>query len=103
MHTLASKCPLSANSDRMHRNKKHCYSITSSAQIIHHGSDVVEGAIELFRVRAVAMSEARVIGRDKVITIGKPGEERLEHPRCRGKFVRENKRWGAFRAGLSVK
>jgi len=65
----------------MHRNKKHCYSITSSAQIIHHGSDVVEGAIELFRVRPVAMSEARVIGRDKVITIGKPGEERLEHPR----------------------
>ena len=28
-----------------------------------------------------AVSETRVIGRDKVIVIGKPGEQRLEHPR----------------------
>jgi len=27
------------------------------------------------------VSEAWEIGRDKVITIGQPGEERLEHPR----------------------
>jgi hypothetical protein len=26
------------------------------------------------------VSEAGIIGRDKVIVIGKPGEERLEHP-----------------------
>ena len=49
------------------------------------------------------MSEARVIGRDKVIAIGKPGEERLEHPRRRGKSVQQEKRRRVFRAGLSVK
>ena len=50
-------------------------------EIVDHGSDVVERIIEPLRVRPFAVSEARVIGRDKVITIGKPGEERLEHPR----------------------
>ena len=47
-------------------------------EIVDHGRDVVERIIEQLRVRPVAVSEARVIGRDKVITIGKPGEERLE-------------------------
>src|SRR5262249_2084647 len=49
-------------------------------ELVYHGSDVVEGVIELLRVRPVAVSEARVIGRDKVITIRESGEERLEHP-----------------------
>src|SRR5262249_26386861 len=41
-------------------------------------------------------------GRDKVITIGKPGEERLEHPRRRGKSVQQEKRRRVLRTGLSV-
>src|SRR5262245_24783709 len=49
-------------------------------ELVYCGSDVVEGIIELLRVWPVAMSEARVIGRDKVITIRESGEERLEHP-----------------------
>ena len=49
--------------------------------MLHHGRDVVEGVRELLRVGPVAVSEARVIGRDQVIVIGKPGEERREHPR----------------------
>src|SRR5260221_1835157 len=39
---------------------------------------VIERICEFFRIRPVAVSEARVIGRDKVIAIGKPGEERSE-------------------------
>jgi hypothetical protein len=27
------------------------------------------------------VSEARIVGRDQVVAIGKPREERLEHPR----------------------
>ena len=50
-------------------------------EVIHDLGDVIERIREFFRVRPVAVSEAWVIGRDKVIAIGKPGEERLEHPR----------------------
>jgi hypothetical protein len=35
----------------------------------------------LFRVRPLALSEAWIVGRNKVITISEPGGERLEHPR----------------------
>ena len=49
-------------------------------EVIHDFSVVIERIREVFRVRPVAVSEARVIGRDEMIAIGKPGEERLEHP-----------------------
>src|SRR5438552_1927942 len=64
---------------------------------------VIKCVSEFFRVRPVAVSEARVIRRDKVIAIGKPGEERLEHARRRGKSVQQEKRRRVFRAGLPVK
>ena len=63
---------------------------------------VVEGVRELLRVRPVAVSEARVIGRDKVTPIGKPGEERLEHPRGRWKSVQEQNRRRFSWSSLSV-
>ena len=50
---------------------------------------VIERIRELFRVRPVAVAEARVIGRDQVIAIGEPGEERLEHSRGRGESVQQ--------------
>jgi hypothetical protein len=50
-------------------------------EIVDHGSNVVEGIVEPLRIQPVAVSEAWVIGRHKVITIGEPCEERLEHPR----------------------
>src|SRR5579871_5924703 len=53
-------------------------------EVIHYFRDVIEGVRELFRVRPVAVTEAWVIGRDKVIAIGKTGEERLEHSRRGG-------------------
>ncbi len=49
-------------------------------KVIHDLRIVTKRIRELFRVRPVAVSEAGVIGRDKVIAIGKPGEERLKHP-----------------------
>ena len=52
-----------------------------SGEVIHNLGVVIECICEFFRVRPVAVSEARIIGRDKVIAIGKPGEERFEHPR----------------------
>jgi len=48
-------------------------------EIVDHGSDIVEGVIELFRVGPVAVSKTRVIGRDKAIAIRKPAEERRHH------------------------
>jgi hypothetical protein len=41
--------------------------------------DVIERVGEFFRIRPVAVPEAGVIRRDKVIAAGKPGEQRLEH------------------------
>jgi hypothetical protein len=53
----------------------------SFGEVIHDLGIVIERIREYFRVRPVAVTEARVIGRDKVILIGKPGEQTLEHPR----------------------
>ncbi len=64
---------------------------------------VIKRIRKFFRLRPVAVSEAKVIGRDKVIAIGKPGEEGFEHSRWRGKPVQQKKRRRVFRAGLSVK
>jgi hypothetical protein len=71
--------------------------------MIHHFGDVIERVRELLRVWPVTVSEAGVIGRDKVIVIGKLGEERLEHPRGRRESVQQEKRRRFFRPGLSVK
>ncbi len=50
-------------------------------EVIHDLGDVIEGVCEFFGVGPVAVSEARVIGRDQVIAIGEPDEERIEHAR----------------------
>src|ERR1700722_14900714 len=70
--------------------------------MIHDLGVVIERIREFLRVRPIAMSEARVIRRDQVITIGKPGQEWLEHPRRRWKSVQQEERRRVFRAGLSV-
>ena len=36
---------------------------------------------ERFWIRPVAVTEPRIIWRDQMVPVGKPGEERLEHPR----------------------
>src|ERR1700730_14220906 len=72
-------------------------------EMIHHLSDVIKCVSEFFRVRPIAMSEARVIRRDKVVAIGKPREERLEHPRRRGKAVQQQNRRGVFWSSLAIK
>src|SRR5580693_6849476 len=72
------------------------------AEVIHDLGIVIERVCECFRVRPVAVSEARVIGSDEVIAIGKPGEEWLEHARRRGQSV-EQENWGRiYSASLSV-
>ena len=48
-------------------------------EVIHDFGDVIESVGEFFRVGPVAVAEAGVVGRDKVIAIGEPGEKRLEH------------------------
>jgi hypothetical protein len=50
-------------------------------EAIHDLGVAIESIREFFRVRPVAVSKAWVIGRDKVVAIGKPGEKRLEHSR----------------------
>ena len=70
--------------------------------MIHDLGVVVERIRECFRVRPVAVPEARIIGRHQVIAIGKPCEERLEHPRRRWQSVQQQNRRRIFRPGLSV-
>jgi hypothetical protein len=48
-------------------------------EVIRDLGDVIERVREFFQIRPVAVPEAGVIGRDKVIAVGKPGEQRLEH------------------------
>ena len=55
--------------------------VSPQIRIVHDVGQLIERIGELFRVRPVTVSEARVIGRDKMIAIGKPGEERLKHSR----------------------
>jgi len=50
-------------------------------EVIHDLGEVIERIRELFRLRPVAVAEARVVGGHQVATIGQPGKERLEHPR----------------------
>ena len=71
-------------------------------EVIHDFRDVIEGVCEFVRVRPVALTEAWVIGSDKVIAIGKTGEERLEHSRGRRQTVQQENRRGVFRTSLSV-
>jgi hypothetical protein len=75
----------------------------SFGEAIHGFGDVIERVREFLRVWPVTISEAGVIGRDKVIVIGKLGEERLEHPRGRRESVQQEKGRSVFRTGLSVK
>src|SRR6266446_4698098 len=75
----------------------------SFGEMIHGFCDVIERVREFFRVWPVTVSEAGVIGRDKVVVIGEPGKKRLEHPRRRRKSVQQKECRRAFRAGLSVK
>src|SRR5882724_13212582 len=72
-------------------------------EVIHDFGDAIERIREFFRIRPITVSEARIIGRDKVKAIGKPGEERLEHPRRRRKSVEQEYRWPGFWPGFSVK
>src|SRR5260370_8436739 len=71
-------------------------------KVIHDFGYVVERVRELFRVWPVAVSEAGIIRRDKVVAIGKLGEERIEHPRGRRKSVQQKKCRRVFRTGSSV-
>src|SRR5207302_8628233 len=52
----------------------------SFGEVTHGFGDVIERVREFFRVWPVAVSKTEVIGRDKVIAIGKSREQRLEHP-----------------------
>src|SRR5436305_322170 len=61
-------------------------------EVIHDLGNMIERIRESFRVRPIAVSKARIIGRDKTIAIGEPGEKRLEHSRRRWKPVQQEKR-----------
>src|SRR5580704_1357080 len=75
----------------------------SFAEVIHGFGDAIKRVCEFFRVRPVTVPETGIIGRDKVIVIGKLGEERLEHPRGRRESMQQEKRGRIYRPGLSVK
>lgn len=51
------------------------------ATLAYHGSDMVESVIELLWVGPVAMSVARIVGRNQMVVVCKPCQKRLKHPR----------------------
>src|ERR1700731_732723 len=71
-------------------------------EVIHDDGEIIERVGEFRSGWPVAVPKSRVIRRDKVITVGEPGEQGFEHPRRRGKSVQKEKRWRVFRAGFSV-
>src|SRR5579863_1897476 len=71
-------------------------------KMVHYFGVVVECICELLRVRPVTVTEAGIIRRYQTIAIGQAREERLKHPRRRGKSVQQQKRFCIFRPGLSV-
>jgi hypothetical protein len=71
-------------------------------EVIHDLREVIEGVGELFRVWPVTVSKAGKIGRNQMIAIRKPGEERLEHTGGGGQSVQQEKRRRIFRAGFSI-
>jgi hypothetical protein len=52
----------------------------SFGEVIHGFGEVIERVREFFRVWPITVTEAGVIGRDQMISIGKPREHGLEHP-----------------------
>jgi hypothetical protein len=48
-------------------------------EVTHDFGVVIECICEALRVGPIAVSKARVIGRDEVIEIGQTAQERLEH------------------------
>jgi hypothetical protein len=51
------------------------------SEVIHDLGDVIESVGELFRIRPIAVAEARIIGRDQMIVIREPRQQRLKHSR----------------------
>src|ERR1700682_327207 len=72
------------------------------SEVIHDLGDVIERVSEFFRIRPIAVSETRVIGRNEMITIAKPGEQRLKLSRGRGYSVQQQKRWRVFWACFAI-
>jgi hypothetical protein len=60
------------------------------------------GVSELFGIRPIAVSEARVVRSDHAIAIGEAGEKRLEHSRRRRQTVQQQECWRVSRTSLPV-
>src|SRR5271155_3322887 len=73
------------------------------SEVIHDLGVMIERIRKLPRFRPVAMSKAGIIGRNKVVAIGKPGEQRLEHSRRRGQSVQQEERRGILRSRFPIK
>src|SRR4029453_18143222 len=72
-------------------------------EVIYDLGDMIERVRELFRVRPVAMSEARVIGCNKMKSIGEPEEKGFAHPRRRWQSVEQENGWRILRSRFSIK
>src|SRR5437762_12603438 len=72
-------------------------------EVIHDLGVMIEGVRELLRIWPVTVSEARVVGRDKVIVIRESSEEWLEHPRRRRGSVQQEERRRVLRACFPIK
>ena len=71
-------------------------------EMIHDLRYVVERVGEFLWVRPVAVSEPWIVGRDQVIAIRKPGEERLKHSRRRGQSVEQQEGWRVLRSRFPI-
>jgi hypothetical protein len=50
-------------------------------EAVHQLSDMVKGISELFWVGPIAVSETRIVGRNQMVVVCEPRQQRLKHPR----------------------
>src|SRR5438552_14488022 len=95
-HTKTYRAAVVLHVERVARQRD-CF-----GEAIHDFSEAIERIGKLCRVRPVAVSKAEVVGRDKVVAIGKPRKQRLIHSRGRWQSMNQKNRGGIFRPRLSI-
>src|SRR5450755_4764068 len=95
-HTKAYGAAVVLHVERVARQRD-CF-----GEVIHDFSKAIERIGKLCGVGPVAVSKAGVVGRDKVVAIGKPRKQRLIHSRRRWESMKQENRGGIFRPRLSI-
>ena len=72
-------------------------------EVIHDFGDAIERVGKFLRIGPIAVAEARIVGRNEMITVGQASEEWLEHTRRRRQSVQEENGGRVLWSGLAIK